>query len=194
MIGYFGSLLVVVSMLMSSVIKLRVINTIGSSIFAVYALIIHSYPTAVMNFCLVAINIYNLIRLQKTDKHYDLIDGKIDDRFLAYILNYYKNDMKEFFPEVHLDTLVADTAYIVCSDATPAGLLLGKESRKGELEVILDYSTPTYRDCSVGNYLYSQLSTKGIHSLVYAGKSQKHEPYLKKMGFVKENEKYIKNL
>ena len=65
MIGYFSSLLVVVSMLMSSVIKLRVINSIGSGIFAVYALIIHSYPTAMMNICLVAINIYNLVRLSK---------------------------------------------------------------------------------------------------------------------------------
>ena len=38
--GYLGSALVVVSMLMSSVVRLRVINTIGSVIFAIYALII----------------------------------------------------------------------------------------------------------------------------------------------------------
>lgn len=65
MVGYLGSILVVVSMLMSSVIKLRVINTIGSGVFAAYALIIHSYPTALMNFCLVAINVYNLVKLSK---------------------------------------------------------------------------------------------------------------------------------
>ena len=34
MIGYLGSILVVVSMLMSSVVRLRIINTIGSGIFA----------------------------------------------------------------------------------------------------------------------------------------------------------------
>ena len=80
MIGYFSSLLVVVSMLMSSVIKLRVINSIGSGIFAVYALIIHSYPTAMMNICLVAINIYNLVRLSKKEQSYDLIDAESEDR------------------------------------------------------------------------------------------------------------------
>ena len=48
LIGYLGSVLVIVSMLMTSVVKLRVINTIGSVIFAVYALLIHSYPTAAM--------------------------------------------------------------------------------------------------------------------------------------------------
>ena len=40
-----GSILVIISMLMSSVIKLRIINSIGCSVFAVYAIIIHSYPT-----------------------------------------------------------------------------------------------------------------------------------------------------
>ena len=61
--GYLGSTLVVVSMLMSSVVKLRVINTIGSVISATYALIIHSYPLALMNICLIIINCYNLIKL-----------------------------------------------------------------------------------------------------------------------------------
>lgn len=72
LIGYLGSVLVVVSMLMSSVVKLRVINTIGSGIFAGYALLIHSYPTALMNACLVGINLYNLVRLRQGDRSYDL--------------------------------------------------------------------------------------------------------------------------
>ena len=65
LVGYFGSILVVVSMLMTSVVRLRIINTIGSFIFTIYALIIHSYPTALMNFSLVLINVYNLYRLLK---------------------------------------------------------------------------------------------------------------------------------
>ena len=68
MIGYLGSILVLVSMLMSSVVKLRVINTIGSGIFAAYALMIHSYPTALMNGALVGINIYNLVKLNQRDQ------------------------------------------------------------------------------------------------------------------------------
>ena len=56
-IGYLGSALVLVAFLMSSVVKLRVVNTVGSLIFAAYALIIRSYPTAIMNFCLVVINL-----------------------------------------------------------------------------------------------------------------------------------------
>ncbi len=65
LIGYLGSILVVISMLMTSVIKIRILNCIGSGIFTVYALIIHSYPTAIMNFCLVSINIYYLMKEQE---------------------------------------------------------------------------------------------------------------------------------
>ena len=60
--GYIGCIFVIISMLMTSVVKLRVINTVGSSISAVYAMIGHSYPLAVDNASLVVINIYNLIK------------------------------------------------------------------------------------------------------------------------------------
>ena len=96
MAGYLGSVLVVVSMLMSSVIKLRIINTTGSTVSAIYALIIHSYPLALMNICLVIINIYNLAKLLKTENHYNLVQAKTDDTFLEYFLNYYKNDIKKY--------------------------------------------------------------------------------------------------
>ncbi|NBH81388.1 hypothetical protein D7X88_00395 [bacterium C-53] len=65
MIGYFASFLILVSFLMTSVVKLRIVNSAGALIFAVYALIIRSYPTAVMNLCLVGINMYYLYKLMK---------------------------------------------------------------------------------------------------------------------------------
>lgn len=57
---------------MSSIVELRIINLIESSIFSCYGFIIHSYPTAFMNLCLTAINIYNLVKLTNNDKNYHL--------------------------------------------------------------------------------------------------------------------------
>lgn len=68
MIGYTGSFLVVISMLMTSVVKLRVINTIGAVIFLCYAICIHSIPTAVMQLSLIIINVINLYKLIKKNK------------------------------------------------------------------------------------------------------------------------------
>ena len=64
--GYLGSILVVVSLLMTSIIKLRILNLAGSLISGIYALLIGSFPLALMNGCLIMINIINLYKLMKT--------------------------------------------------------------------------------------------------------------------------------
>lgn len=192
--GYLGSTLVVVSMLMSSVVKLRIINTIGSIISATYALIIHSYPLALMNICLIVINCYNLTKLLKSEQQYDLIRVNADDGFLAYFIARYQEDIQHFFQGQNLAPSGSNTAYIVCCGEAPAGLLLGNTSENGTLDIAVDYTTPTYRDCSVGKYLYARLPEDGIRKLVYSGKSEKHVEYLLKMGFVSENGVYEKTL
>lgn len=192
--GYLGSTLVVISMLMSSVIKLRVINTIGSCISATYALIIHSYPLALMNICLIIINCYNLAKLLKSEQQFDLIPANTDDAFLAYFIGSYKEDIIKYFPKNSLDASSCDTAYIVCCNAAPAGLLLGNISENGVLDITADYTTPTYRDCSVGKYLYSKLPEHGIRKLVYSGSCEHHKNYLLKMGFVYTHGVYEKTL
>lgn len=192
--GYLGSTLVVVSMLMSSVVKLRVINTIGSCISASYALIIHSYPLALMNICLIVINCYNLVKLLKSEQQYDLIPAKIDDAFLAYFIAHYKQDIQNFFRETDAALSASNTVYMVCCGANPAGLLLGTMSEKGVLDIAVDYTTPAYRDCSVGKYLYSKLTEQGIRKLTYSGSSPKHVEYLQKMGFICKDGVYEKQL
>lgn len=188
MVGYLGSALVLFSMLMSSVVKLRVINMIGSAIFATYAMIIHSYPTAFMNGCLVLINLYNLMKLIRKDKHYDLVEEQSESGLFAYIWKYYREDLLKFFPDFDLpQKQKEDKIFIVCCDTVPAGFLMGKDKGNGVLEVTVDYSTPAYRDCSVGKYLYGQLPKFGVRQLICpVVEVQKHKEYLTKMGFKKD--------
>lgn len=57
--------------------------------------------------------------------------------------------------------------------------------------VLLDYSTPTYWDCSIGAYLYFKLPTKGVHILAFAGKgTQAHVAYLTKIMLRKKKCRY----
>ena len=97
-IGYVGSVVVLISMLMTSVVRLRTINTIGSLVFTGYALMIHSYPTAALNFSLALINIYNLVKLYNNKKDYSVVKLRSDDAFVTYFLNLYKADIEKFFP------------------------------------------------------------------------------------------------
>lgn len=192
--GYLGSVLVVVSMLMSSVVKLRVINTIGSVISGTYALVIGSVPLALMNISLVIINLYNLFKLLKTDQEYEMVSGKADDASVQYFLNYYKEDIKAYFPDFAKNKMQVNSAYMVYCNANPAGILLGNKNENKEIELVLDYTTPVYRDCSVGKYLYSKLAGQGIRRLVLKNPASKHEAYLAKMGFTSENGTYVKIL
>lgn len=194
LIGYTGSALVLISFFLSSVVKLRMLNAIGGAVFACYAVLIHSLPTAFMNSCLVLVNVWYLLRLRKDSKHYDLIQVAMEDPFLDYLLNHFKDDISNFFPEWDRETCDADVAYVVLCDTVPAGVFLGKQINQESLEMIFEYAVPTYRDCSVGRYLYGKLATQGICELKFSKKTVKYEDYLQKVGFVKENDTFIKRL
>lgn len=62
-LGYLGSVLVAISLLMTSIIKLRIINMMGAICFAVYGFTIHAMPVAVINSVIIVINIYFLSRM-----------------------------------------------------------------------------------------------------------------------------------
>ena len=193
--GYLGCVLTIISMLMTSVVKLRVISTVGNIISGIYALLIHSYPVALMNISLVIINIYSLVKLFKPEKHFDLIVSSLDDSFLRYFLKRWKEDLKLHFPEFDRKAVQADVAYLVCCNGNPAGVLLGKTTEEGTVDIALDYSTPTYRDCSVARFLHDKLPEKGVHTLLSSqSMTKQHTAYLKKMNFTKENGIYIKKL
>lgn len=191
--GYLGSALVIVSMLMTSVRRLRTINLIGSLLFSIYAVLIHSYPTAVMNLFLAGINVWHLLRLRSTGRNYEIAEVDAADGFLAHLLKRYEADIAGFFPGFSLEGSLAGAgdgmvAMIICCGDAPAGIFLGERQRQdGSCRVILDYTTPVYRDCSVGDFLYRQLSGRGVRRLIAGRSSAPHEAYLRRMGF-KETE------
>lgn len=184
LVGYLGSGLVIVSMLMTSVVRLRVINMIGSGIFTIYALLIHSYPTALMNLFLVGINLFYLIRMQDRSRTYELLENVSCDEFLTYFLTFYGQDIKKYLPDFHQEDAAGCTAFVICCEQMPAGILLGRV-QEGDLDMILYYSTPSYRDFSIGEFLYSSLPKHGIRRLIIRDPGDYSE-ILRKMGFTEQ--------
>lgn len=196
-IGYIGSALVLVSFLMVSVVKLRIVNTIGSLIFTVYAFIIHSYPTAIMNICLVLINVYHLIKMSNTgtdSRTYDLVKVPTDDPMLRYSLDRSESDILKSFPGLSMDFSNANTAYLICHEGKPAGIFIGTLSDNGSLDILLDYSLPEYRDFSIGQFLFAKLPQEGIRTLTFSGPDENHKEYLRKYEFSKRGNQYLKIL
>ena len=193
-IGYVGSAFVLASFLMASVVRLRIINSVGCIVSVVYGLLIHAYPTVIMNAALLLINIFFLIRMSKqksADYHADRVEE--GDQFLAYFLEAHGEDILRYFPSFSPQKSCNSIRFSYCGDKA-AGLIMGELSEDGVLRLALDYTTPEYRDLSVGSWLYGQLAEEGIRRVILAVPTENHENYMVKMGFVKENEGYVKML
>ncbi|MBP5284070.1 MAG: YgjV family protein [Treponema sp.] len=193
LIGYTGSALVIISMLMTSIVKLRIINSIGSTIFCGYALCIHSYPTAAMQLCLIAINLISLYKLRFAKKEYTALSVNADDGFLKFFIETNKDDIKKFFPDFK-EPVSGQKVFIVTCEKVPAGIFIASEKTPDTLNVELDYTTPSYRDCSAGTFLLSYLKDSGIKKLTAKTDNPAHEKYLHKIGFVTDGDEFIKTL
>lgn len=64
-VGYAASALIVISLIMTSVVKLRIVNTAGCILFVIYGFTVGAYPVAVSNLLIVFINFYHLYRLKR---------------------------------------------------------------------------------------------------------------------------------
>ena len=63
-VGYGASILLVISLMMTDITKLRIINSIGCLMFVIYGLTVGAYPVALSNMAIILINFYNLYKLK----------------------------------------------------------------------------------------------------------------------------------
>ena len=66
--GYIGSFLVVISMMMTSITKLRILNMSGSVISTTYSIIVGAWPIVAMNTAIFLINLYHIINEKVREK------------------------------------------------------------------------------------------------------------------------------
>ena len=70
LIGYLASVLILISLMMSSILRLRLINMVGAAGFSLYGLLIGAYPVAVLNGIIVVVNAYYLVRILRAKEHF----------------------------------------------------------------------------------------------------------------------------
>ncbi|MBM4172588.1 MAG: hypothetical protein FJ214_12020, partial [Ignavibacteria bacterium] len=99
-IGYTASILIATSLMMSSIVKLRIINFFGAATFSMYGFIIGAYPVGILNGFITLIDIYYLseIFFKKEKEFFHVLEIKPDSDYLKYFLNYYKEDINKFIP------------------------------------------------------------------------------------------------
>jgi len=185
LVGYLASALVVVSLAMTSVVRLRLFSLAGSVAFVVYGVLIESVPIVVTNASIAAINVWFLRRELGGGRDLGAVVVPADSPFLADFLTHHASDIAQFQPEYRPDVPV-DFALVLMRDGLPAGVVLGE--RDGDaLDIVLDYVLPPYRDSRLGRWLYGSGSgvfrAAEIEVLTASAAGDQHRQYLDGVGF-----------
>lgn len=196
LIGYLASALIVASLAMRSIVRLRVLSLIGAVVFVVYGMLTSTWPVVVANAAIAVINIINLRRELSARTDMAAIPIDADAPFLADFLAANADEISVSQPDYHpaeADTFVR----LLTREGLPAGVLIGEPSGR-ELVIKLDYVTPAYRDSQIARWLFgrgrSTFTTEGFSRLITEAHTSVHRNYLETVGFHPEGSKFAIDL
>jgi len=190
LIGYAASILVAVSLRMSAIVKLRVVNMIGALTFSVYGILIGSIPVAAMNGFIVLINIYYLMKIYRDEEYFQLLEENENSHYTQAFLQYYKDHIKTYQPSYSFDK-PCNFSLFVLRDMVPAGLVQGNLDNNRVLCIDLDFVIPNYRDFKIGKYLFTEkigfFRSRNIRAIRTSAGNKDHNDYLEITGFKRTN-------
>jgi hypothetical protein len=189
-VGYVASGLVAISLTMSSILRLRIINLVGAIIFTIYGLLIGAYPIVIVNLIITLINIYYLFQIFGNREYFTMLVTHHDSDYLQSFLQFHASEIKKFLPDFIYTPSEEQLIIFILRDMIPAGLFIAEQHPDGSLWVQLDFVIPGYRDFKVGQFIFEQkadfLRQRGIQEIFSAPGTKPHARYLLRMGFTPE--------
>ncbi|HYH08538.1 MAG TPA: hypothetical protein VEK11_15890 [Thermoanaerobaculia bacterium] len=186
LLGYAASALIVTSMLMRSIVRLRMINLAGAATFSVYGFLIGAYPVGILNLLTTTINLVQLVRLQRRKEIFRVLEISPDSPYLRYFLDFQAEDIRRFFPKFVYERTDNGIVLLVLRDLVPAGMVLGRITGN-TMTVDLDYVVPQYRDLKVGRYLFVDEAAffrkRGVTEILSPADTEVHAQYLRRLGY-----------
>lgn len=189
--GWLGSILVVVSLMLSNLRRFRTVNLAGSVIATIYNTAIEIWPFAAMNGAIALINIYWLIRLHRdrfVSQRYAALRADVSDDSVQHTLREHAAEIATFYPR--FDGSAGDEgrhAFLIATGDVTAGLIVLRRTGADSAEVELDFVTRAYRDYSPGEFVYrdSQLMPDlGLARLVVPRGTIGDDRHFRRAGFV----------
>lgn len=185
-LGYLASLIVLVSLLMSSIIKLRWINLLGSSMFSLYGFLIGALPVGFMNLGIAIVNIYFLVKIYSSKEFFKILPVEKNSLYYKNFYEFYSDEISKFV-KTPVDIDSCDVSFYILRNMVHAGLFIGSRLNENTLRIDLDYVIPEYRDFKIGTYIFDQnkkyFIDKGYNNFVCFSNDPQHVKYLEKMGF-----------
>jgi hypothetical protein len=187
LLGYTASALIAVSMLMNSILRLRLFNMAGAVGFAIYGLCIGAYPVTVLNGITVMVNAFYLVRMLRAKQYYQLLKLRPDSVYLPYFLDFYGTEIRRILPTFLHQPSENQIALFILRDCNPVGVFIAEPEPGGVLRVVLDFVVPSYRDLKIGKFLFVEQAgffrERGIREIIIAPRTREFGAYLVKVGF-----------
>jgi len=192
-IGLIGSGFVGLSLTMKNILKLRIINMIGAIIFVLYGFLLSAYSVLIVNTFIIFVNLYFLyILIKKKDTFSVLNIESPHSAFFQKFVTFYFKDIKKFFPNLDFNSLEDVNILMILRNMIPVGIFISKPANHEEMEVLMDYVIPDYRDFKNAHFIYLEESRKqkinGFHQFVTRSMNKEHIKYLKKMDYIQDSE------
>jgi len=195
-IGYVASFLIICSLAMTSVVKLRIISLAGSLAYVLYGFLVPAFPVVVANAIIAGLNIYYLIGFARPDRDLGAVEIDNDSPYLADFLDAFGADIAKFHPSLELRP-DAHT-WLLTREGLPVGVLSGHVEGT-DLVLDMDYVIPSYRDLRLGKWVFGPgskvLRELGVRRVVAADHATPaYESYLKGLGFAPDAGRYARTL
>jgi hypothetical protein len=195
--GYAGSVLVAVSLMMRSLVRLRIINFAGALVFAIYGLLIKAYPVAGLNAAIAIVDVWYLVQMWSKRDYFQLLEVTHDSEYLRGFVDFHRADIAGFIPDYTYEPQPGQISLLVLRDMVPAGVLLLRQEGS-DTRVMLDFVIVGYRDFGVGRFLFEDNAAyfrqHGITRFVSAPGHPRHAAYLARMGFRLEGGNWVREL
>ena len=195
--GYAASVVVAISLMMSSIVKLRWLNLTGATMFSSYGFIIGALPVGFLNLFIVVINVVYLVRMYRAKDDFRIMRWSGGDEFLSHFLEFHQAEIERFFPRLDFGNLDGRVVFFLVRNSAPIGLLFGRSQEGGSFLIELDYVGPQYRDLKMGSFLYEKndfFRRQGYSALKAQATGSGHDAYLMRMGFARQGEYFVKAL
>ncbi len=185
-VGYVALAIILFSLSLFSIVKLRVFNLLGSALFSYYGFYIGVLPIGILHLGISLFNIYFLWVMFRKEE-LDIVEAQEESEYLNKFLNHYRKEINHFFPNFVLKDGRKKHIILALRDLNVAGVFISSMPINGTSEVLLDFVTPQYRDYKTGKFLFKKFRNEYLDDktklLTCITSVPTHAKYLKKIGF-----------
>lgn len=187
LIGYLSSLLIAAAMMMSVMLRLRIVAVLGSLLMSLYGVLIDAWPILIANVFISGVHIWHLRHLLFNPAHFELQPiSQTSHWYFDRFIHFYGRDIARSHPDFDLQKLAHRRGFFILRDMLSAGLFVYTEEGRS-LRIHLDYVTPSFRDLRNARFAYAEFERRFADStaerFIVQPATNEMRNYFRRIGF-----------